>query len=195
MIVMNLATTVLVVVDMQNGFITDESAHIIKPVRDLTRAWLDRGGVVIFTRFFNVPASAFERLIGWSRMQGPPETDLVSDLDALTGRAGTEVLDKETYSLFNAPGRRLVESNGWTDLAIVGIATESCVLKTAVDAFEADLNPWILTDAVYSHAGVEAHEAGLLVAGRFIGSGQLLESSDFLAKVLGPAHSAPSSAT
>lgn len=186
----NLAATVLVVVDMQNGFISDKSAHIIAPVRDLTRAWLDKGGAVVFTRFFNVPDSAFERLIGWSRMQGSPETDLVPELQELTLEPRTEVLDKETYSLFSDAGRQLVETKGWTDVAVAGIATESCVLKTAVDAFEAGLTPWIIKDAVYSQAGVEAHEAGLLVARRFIGRGQLIESEKFLESVTGRQESA-----
>ncbi|WP_369183522.1 isochorismatase family protein [Streptomyces sp. Y1] len=70
------------------------------------------------------------------------------------------------------------EGHGGTDLYICGIATESCVLKTAVDAFERDLTPWLLEDAVASHAGQAAHEAGILVASRFIGPGQIIKTAD-----------------
>ncbi len=49
-------------------------------------------------------------------------------------------------------------------------------MKSAVDAFELGHAPWIITDASASHAGDEVHRAGLLVAGRFIGSGQLITS-------------------
>jgi len=177
----NLATTVLAIVDVQNGFITDRSAHIVAPIHDLTRRWLDRGGAAIFTRYFNTPGSSFERLMDWSRLQEAPETDLVPELRELAARPGAVVLDKKTYTLFNDEGAALVKSRAWTDVAVVGIATESCVLKTAADAFEAGLTPWVITDAVYSHAGAQAHEAGLLVAGRFIGRGQLIESHQLLA--------------
>lgn len=183
---MKLATTVLAVVDVQNGFITDRSAHIVAPIHDLARRWLDRGGAAVFTRYFNTPGSSFERLMNWSRLQKAPETDLVPELQDLAAQPGAIVLDKQTYTLFNDEGAALMKARAWTDVAIVGIATESCVLKTAVDAFEAGLTPWVITDAVYSHAGVAAHEAGMLVAGRFIGRGQLIHSHELLAALDGP---------
>lgn len=116
----DLARTVLVVVDMQNGFVRSGSQHVVPTVVDLVGRW-----------------------------QG----------------AGAEATD-------------IVSRGGWTDLLICGIATESCVVKTAVDAFERGLIRWVLTDATASHAGDEAHAAGLLVAGRFIGSGQLITITD-----------------
>jgi nicotinamidase-related amidase len=51
------------------------------------------------------------------------------------------------------------------------------VLKTAVDAFERDLTPWIVQDACASHAGPEPHNAGLLVARRFIGRSQIISAA------------------
>ncbi|MBA2324826.1 MAG: isochorismatase family protein [Pseudonocardiales bacterium] len=68
-----------------------------------------------------------------------------------------------------------------------GPTTESCVLKTACDAFERDLTPWIVTDACFSHAGQEAHDAGLLVASRFIGRRQLVTSDEIITRVSVPA--------
>ena len=68
----------------------------------------------------------------------------------------------------------------WSGVArpyICGIDTESCVLKTAVDAFERDLTPWIVEDACASHAGPEPHYAGLLVARRFIGRSQIISAA------------------
>jgi nicotinamidase-related amidase len=56
------------------------------------------------------------------------------------------------------------------------LVDHGCVLKTAVDAFERDLTPWIIEDASASHAGVAAHEAGLLVARRFIGGRQIVRA-------------------
>ncbi|WP_244178790.1 isochorismatase family protein [Streptomyces rubellomurinus] len=93
-------------------------------------------------------------------------------------RKATAVLDKTIYSLFTDEGADLVRRHGGTDLYICGIATESCVLKTAVDAFERDLTPWLLEDAVASHAGQAAHDAGILVASRFIGPGQIIKTAD-----------------
>lgn len=50
------------------------------------------------------------------------------------------------------------------------------MLKTAVDAFELDLTPWLVEEASASHAGLVVHESGILVTQRFIGEGQIISS-------------------
>lgn len=167
----------LVVIDMQNGFVNDRSRPVIPVVADLVARWKRGGAPIVFTRYHNYPGSPFERLIKWTQLQTSPSVDLIPELtDAAT--QAIAVIDKKIYSLFTAEGVALVEDQGWTDLVFCGIATESCVLKSAVDAFERDLTPWIVTDGSASHGGVAAHEAGLLVASRFIGEDQLIESSE-----------------
>lgn len=64
-----------------------------------------------------------------------------------------------------------------------GIATESYVLKSAVDAFEQGYGPWIVVDACASDAGAEVHDAGMLVARRLIGRRQLITTPDLLSRV------------
>ncbi|MGH3917177.1 MAG: isochorismatase family cysteine hydrolase [Pseudonocardiaceae bacterium] len=169
--------SVLVVVDLQRGFITEHSQRVVPVIVDLVKRWSENGGDIVFTRYLNYPGSPFERLIHWSKLMHSPETDLVPEIQPYTDPPAI-VFDKPAYSLFTESGAQLVEAHGWSDLYICGIATESCVLKTAVDAFEKNLTPWLLTDASASHAGSMAHEAGLLVAARFIGRDQLINSAD-----------------
>ncbi len=166
---------------MQNGFVRTQSHHVVPRVAALAGAWLDGGGDVVFTRYLNHPGSPFERIIGWTRLQHPPETDIVDGLAQYVAKA-VAVLDKPIYSTFTPEGRALFAAHGWNQVFVCGIATESCVLKTAVDAFEADLTPWVVSDAVASHAGEEAHNAGLLVLGRFIGKAQIISASQALAR-------------
>ncbi|MEV1145451.1 isochorismatase family cysteine hydrolase [Micromonospora sp. NPDC049799] len=171
----------LIVIDMQNGFINDRSRHVIPKVVDLVERWEATGRPVVFTRYHNYPGSPFERLIHWSAVQGPPETEIVAELAEHAHRARA-VIDKKTYSFFSDAGTELAEREGWTDLVFCGVATESCVLKSAADAFERDLTPWLVTDASASHGGQAAHEAGLLVARRFIGAGQLVTADTILVR-------------
>lgn len=167
----------LVVIDMQNGFVNDRSRPVIPVVVDLVARWQRSGAPIVFTRYHNYPDSPFERLIGWSQLQDSPSVDLIPEL-AEAAETALAVVDKTIYSLFTTEAVALLEDRGWTDLVFCGIATESCVLKSAVDAFERGITPWIVTDGCASHAGPTAHEAGILVAGRFIGRGQLIRSSD-----------------
>lgn len=167
---------VLVVTDMQNGFVREQSAHIVPVVVDLARRWQAAGGDTLFTRYLNYPGSPFERFFGWQRLQSSPDIDLVPELRPFVKQG--VVLDKRIYSPFTPEGLALVERHGWGEFYFCGIATESCVLKGAVDAFECGFTPWLVADASASHAGIEAHEAGLLVARRFIGPGQVIQLAD-----------------
>jgi nicotinamidase-related amidase len=177
---------VLIVVDVQNGFVKEKSAHVVPVIVDLVDRWQSAGGDVVFTRYLNYPGSPFERLIKWSLLQHSPEIDIVDELQPYAARA-TAIVDKTIYSLFNEQGRALVEQHRWTDLYVCGIATESCVLKTAVDAFELDLTPYLVEDASASHAGQAVHEAGVLVTSRFIGPDQIIRVADIPLPAASPA--------
>ncbi len=176
---------VLVVVDVQNGFITDHSEPVVSVIVDLVRRWQTAHGDVVFSRYLNYPGSPFERLLGWTKMADGPETELVAELAPYVG-PHTPIIDKYIYSLFTPEGTQLVNERGWTDLYLCGIDTDVCVLKTAVDAFERDLTPWILKDACASHAGPQAHNAGLLVAGRSIGVNQIIQTTSLPRSILPP---------
>lgn len=180
---MNQPKPVLVVVDVQNGFITEHSQSVIPIIVDLVRRWQTVGGDVVFSRYLNYAGSPFERLIGWTKMTDAPETELVAELASYVG-PHTPVVDKYIYTLFTPEGTQLVDEHGWTDLYVCGIDTDVCVLKTAVDAFERNLTPWILKDACASHAGPKAHTAGLFIAGRFIGANQIIHTTSLPESVL-----------
>lgn len=166
-------TTALVVVDVQNGFVNEHSAHAVPAVVNLLRAWIARRRPVVFTRYHNYPDSPYERLFSWTRLRASPETDLVPEL-AQFAQEARGIIDKTGYTCLTPEAEELIAKNGWTDLVFCGIATESCVLKSAADAFEHGLAPWIVTDACASDAGPAVHDAGLVVARRLIGRGQLI---------------------
>jgi nicotinamidase-related amidase len=187
----DVASTALVVVDVQNGFVTEFSRPIVPTVADLVERWQAAGGAVVFTRYLNYEGSPFERIIRWYALRDSPETDLVPELLPYVGDERAVVFDKRIYSLFTPEGAEFVRAAGWTDLVFCGIATESCVLKSAVDAFELGYTPWILQDASASHAGPAAHAAGLLVAGRFIGPDQIIPTQKILDLL--PAAASPAS--
>lgn len=173
---------VLLVTDMQNGFVREQSAHVVPIVVDLVRRWQANNGDTLFTRYLNYPGSPFERFFGWQRLQSSPEIDIVPELQPYLDHG--MVLDKRIYSPFTPETERLFEQRGWNVFYFCGIATESCVLKGAVDAFERNLTPWLIADASASHAGPEAHAAGLLVARRFIGPSQVISRSDIPAALI-----------
>lgn len=177
----------LIVIDAQNGFISDHSRPVIPAIASLVQRWQAAGGDVVFTRYLNYAGSPYERLIRWSKLKNSPEIDIVPELLPLASKA-TAIVDKTIYSFFNDEGETLVREHGWSELYVCGLDTESCVLKTVVDAFERDLTPRLIRDASASHAGQTAHDAGILVASRFIGSDQIITMSDIPWNTLTAAH-------
>lgn len=177
---------VLVVVDVQNGFVRAESAPVVPIIVDLVDRWQTAGGDVVFTRYLNYPGSPFERLVRWSECMTSPQIDIVDELQPYADNA-VAVIDKKGYGLFaDADGAALVAQRGWRNIYICGIATESCVLATALGAFESDLTPWVVEDASASHAGQHVHDAGILVTRRFIGTGQIIKIADIPAHLAAP---------
>jgi nicotinamidase-related amidase len=166
----------LVVVDMQNGFLGSRSIHIVGAVLRAIEEMKTRKVPIVFTRFHNNPGSLYEKLIGWRRLRSKEEINIHPDLSPYA----STVIDKEGYTAFTPDFRAMVNRNAWTTLVICGVASDGCVLKTAVDVFEAGLTPIVLKDACASHAGEEVHNAGVLLLERFIGKRQVLSTTDFL---------------
>lgn len=180
----------LVVVDVQNGFVDPDTEHVVPVIVDLVARWQAAGGDVVFTRYHNYEGSLYVSLIGWDQLMDAPQTDLVEELEPYVERAAG-VVDKHSYDMLASPeGASLVAEHDWTDLYICGIATESCVTATALGAFQAGRVPWIIEDASTTHAGQHVHEAGILVASRFIGEGQIVRTADLPEHLLAPVESA-----
>ena len=156
----------LFIIDVQRGFVTDATRHIPAAVEALQADYAR----VFASRFVNPEGSMHRRLIDWHRFApGSDETEL-----AFTPRPDAEIFDKTTYT--SAPPDRIaaLRQAGIERVDLCGIATDGCVLKTAVDLFEAGIAPVVHADACASHGGPEAHAAGLLLLRRFIGAKQVI---------------------
>lgn len=159
----------LLVVDVQNGFINTFTAHVPGRVRRL----IDTGDFapVLYTRFVNSPESPYRTLLRWEACSAPPDTELVADLGPVA--AESDVYTKS--GLTGVPDElaaRLREEK-ISRISVVGIDTDMCVLKIAMDVFDLGIEPIILVDCCASTAGLQAHLAGLAILSRNIGPHQL----------------------
>jgi nicotinamidase-related amidase len=166
----------LIIIDMQNGFMTASTEHIVPPISRLLEEAERRAIPVAFTRFINYPNSGWVKWIRWSRFMESPEIDIIP---AFSSRA-TKVFDKRAYTAFIPAFCDFIQTWMIQRIVLCGVATDGCVLKTAVDAFERDIQPILVADACASHAGVDVHAAGLLLASRFIGKRQIVSVEDVM---------------
>lgn len=174
-----MASEWLIVVDMQNGFINAKSEHVVQPIAALIEQWNASGRRVLATRFHNPEGSQWERLIHWKRLRTSPEIDLAPSIAAALSRSESNVvIDKLSYTSLTDDALKYMNLEAGDTVYLCGIATDGCVLKTAVDLFERGQVPVVLKELVASHAGQAVHEAGLLLLGRYIGSDQILSVAD-----------------
>jgi nicotinamidase-related amidase len=162
----------LVIVDVQRGFMNEFTHHIPERVERLVaRGQYDP---LLFTRFVNVPDSPYHRFLDWHEAVGPPDTELVPEIVRFVGRG--RVFEKRGYTgLPEELGQHLCEVAA-EEVTIVGIDTDMCVLKIAMDVFDLGIRPIVLTDCCASTLGAASHLAGLAVLSRNIGPQQLREA-------------------
>ena len=155
-------TKALIVIDVQNGFITKSSSHIVARIKELLES--KKFNTVVFTQFVNVPNSPFRKIKKWNKVGMSPETDIANVLKPFA----KTVFKKNLYSSFTAEFEQFLKEKRITQLYLVGIDTECCVLKTAVDAFEKGYEPFLLENYCASHESRKFHSIGVALFGRLV---------------------------
>ncbi|MBN3958789.1 isochorismatase family cysteine hydrolase [Nostoc sp. NMS8] len=170
---------ILLVVDMQNGFMSEKCRHIIPTVIKLIEHFLEAGKLVEFTRFINTADSNYVKLIHWSSLIHEPETSIIDELHPYINN----IFDKPYYSVFTEKFSTFITLNQISKIYLCGVETDSCILKTAIDSFERGIEPVIIEDACFSDGGQQAHDAGIFLLKRNIGKNQIQMSNQILEKI------------
>lgn len=171
---MDVKKSLLLVVDVQNGFINDETKHVVKPIKQLVTKWQQqKRGPIVYSRFINLENSPWQRLLGWTNMQSKPETDLHPDLPI----NGAHIFKKSTYSAWSPDINQLCQGSSIKEVVLCGIDTDQCVLETAIDIFEANLRPLLLKNYCASSRGSMFHDAAIMLIEGLIGKGQIVEDA------------------
>ena len=152
--------TVLVVVDMQNGFCHPEgslyapdSEAAIDPVVELVERVRDAGASVVFTRDVHPPeqfedAHYYDEFDRWGEhvVEGSWEAELV---DELTPHDEDLVVEKHTYDAFHQTQLAgWLDAHGIKDLVVCGTLANVCVLHTASSAGLRDYRPILVEDTI-----------------------------------------------
>jgi len=164
---------VLVVIDMQRGFVHPEHAQLVKKTVEVSTAWRKLGGKAVFTEYWNIQGSPYERYLEWYRMYGPPETDLVPEVVQLADWK----LRKHTYGALTDELKELAKREGWETFLLAGLDTEACVAKTAFDILDWGYRPVLVADLCASSGGEHYHQAAVEALSRALGKQQILTSS------------------
>jgi nicotinamidase-related amidase len=157
----------LVVVDMQNVFAEPDSPwftprlpQILDPIDHLVAAYAPD---VVFTRFLAPaePSGAWRAYYQrWSFALQPPQSRAYQLIDRYAAHAQSTV-DATTFGKW---GAELAGRIGSGEMVLAGVATECCVLATAVAAADAGVHVRVVADACAGADDV-SHEQALGVLG------------------------------
>jgi len=174
----------LLVVDVQRGFINDFTHHIPERIVRL----VDRGdcGPIFATRFVNTANSPYRRFLDWHACEGPPETDLVPEITKLLKKHEGKVFPKKGFTGLPPELADHLKERRVGRVTVVGIDTDMCVLKIAMDLFDMNVRPTVLVDCCASTAGLLAHLTGLAIISKNVGPQQLRDSGLGEGKVAAP---------
>ena len=180
--------TVLLVIDMQNGFCSDEGSvnaiglpaarlqPAIAPCRRLVSAAREAAVPIIYTRYVYRPdyldggMMANELMpdlkLGKTLMAGTWDVEVVDDLAPL---GDDFVIDKNRPSAFYGTNLDGVLKNlGAENVVVCGVTTNCCVETSVRDASQRDYRTFVVSDAVAEYED-DRHEVALKSMGILFG--------------------------
>lgn len=163
---------ILVIIDVQEGFVKPCSKDYEHNITNLLEAGIFDG--VVSTIYKNQPNSMFCRLTDWDDLCDKESQQLLP----IVKKHSDVIIEKTLYTGINTSLMQEITAlnNGIypTKLFMVGIDTDACVLKSALDLFEYSVTPIILEPFCESSGGVEMHEAGMKILERLLGERQII---------------------
>ena len=157
--------SLLLVIDMQEAFINENTEHLIEKVEKLIHS--NPYDCVVFTRFINTPDSRYVRELNYDGCLGETKKLVISPEDY-------PVFEKTIYSAVNDELKDYIRKNNINKIYLCGIDTECCVLKTSFDLFESGYDFYILKDYCACMFGNLRHHNALQILERNIGKDKII---------------------
>lgn len=157
----------LLVVDLQKGFISLDAKHIVPLIEELIPYF--KKDAIIASKYVNDDEYR-EKWSNFHEVKDKPDTDLLLNLESIANL----VVEKSTYTAITDEVKLFLKEKNIKEVYLVGIATDCCVLKSALDLFDMDIRPIVLT-SYCAASKVEYHNQGIDILKRLIGEEQVKE--------------------
>lgn len=156
----------LIVIDVEKNFINEHTKDMPSKIDSLIK----NGDYnhIIFTKFINSYDSPFYKVIGYKGCISESDCKIMIDTSKY------KVFEKRGYTAYTKEIKDYIKNNNIDEVYLCGIDTDQCILKTAVDMFEDNINVKVLSEYSMSHSGNDYHEYALKILKKFIGKDNVL---------------------
>lgn len=158
---------VLLVIDVQLGFMNKGADRVVPDIKDLVGRY--RPEQVYYLRYRNVPGSLFAKYLDWHEFLTRNHYDIVPDVLTAT----PQVFDHYGYS----PPPELIEvlqSKNVQAAGICGVDTDACVMAALFQLWDHGIRPIVLSHYCMSSGGEPFHRAALDLMMRQFGAGSII---------------------
>lgn len=157
---------ILVVMNMQNGIVnTPEKVQLSQKIIELTQKHIfDR---IVCVKFVNRDDGVFPKYHRYYDMHKGKEIELVDELTA------DLVINRSVYSCvsedFISKVMKINDNDNLVELFLCGIGTDTSILKSALDLFEMDIKPLVLSEycMAYDNSAI-THMKGIKIIEKMI---------------------------
>ena len=156
----------LLVIDVQKDFINDNTKNIVSKIDDLINS--NKYDYVVFTKFINDKDSNFYSDLNYKGCMTEEGRKIILDTKS------NKVFEKRVYTAVNEELKKYLDNNNIDNVYLCGIDTDACVLKTALDLFESNINVFVLKDYCMSHSGKIFHDNAILMLEKLIGKNSII---------------------
>ena len=119
--------------------------------------------------FINDDNSNFYRILNYKGCMTEKDRNIVIDTK------NYKIIEKRVYTAYNDELKLYIDSNNFETIYLCGIDTDACVLKTALDLFENNLDVKVIEDCSMSHSGIEYHNSAINMLRKLIGNQNVIK--------------------
>lgn len=165
--------SLLLVIDMQEGFRFPESEKIIDNIQSIISLFDN----VLFTKFIDNKDSMFDKQLHWTTFQKKEKQEIMKEFtmhDSL-------VFEHNTYNPITKEVDLYIKSKSISKIYIVGIYTDVSILLSAMLFFDMEVEVFVIGDAcnsVHKNQKNDLHLSSLESLSHILGKNHIVDTED-----------------
>jgi len=163
----------LMIIDPQEGWRHWSVNDVLDRIPDFAKKF---DGEIIVMRFINPPSSPFNRFLDWSNFADEEEHKIIESYKSLRAHEFMH----QTYGCLTPEVEEFLTSKNIDTVYLSGIFTDVCVAMTAMQLFDSNREPFVISDLVGTLHGNKVHDAALKSLGSIIGQRHTITSDTLI---------------